>query len=97
MVFERDEKGKFFTDVVRKKAVLANIQTTTHPIRGYVHVREGDRLIDEINQAESFIAVTQAEIYDIEGAVIQSCAILVLNRKHIIWLAPVAEENGNKV
>ena len=95
MVFERDEKGKFFTDVVRKKAVLAIIQTLTHRMRGFVHVREGERLIDEINHADPFIAVTQAEIFSPEGEVIQSCAFLVLNREHIVWLAPVEEENDD--
>jgi hypothetical protein len=96
MALELDEKGKFFTDVVRKKAVLSTIQTLTHRMRGYVHVREGERLSDEINNAEHFIAVTQAEIYNPEGEVIQSCAFLVINREHIVWLAPAAEENGDE-
>ena len=94
MTLERDEKGKFFTDVIQKQAVLSIVQTLTHRMRGYVHVRQGERLSDEINNSEHFIAVTQAEIYNPEGEVIQSCAFMVINREHIVWLAPVEEENG---
>jgi hypothetical protein len=96
MVLERDEKGKFFTDVIQKKAVLSDIQTLTHRMHGYVHVRQGERLSDEINSAEHFIAVTQVEIYNPEGEVIQSCAFMVINREHIVWIAPAAEENGDE-
>ena len=47
MVFEYDDKGKFFTEVITKDRILSRIQTKTHDIRGYVHVRKGDRLSDE--------------------------------------------------
>ena len=50
MIFDVDEKGKYFTDVIRKDAFLSEIQTLTHRIRGYVYVRKGDRFTDEINR-----------------------------------------------
>ena len=38
-----DNKGKIFTDVISKESVTAVIQTVTHQIRGFVHVRPGER------------------------------------------------------
>jgi hypothetical protein len=96
MVLELDDRGKFFTDVVKKEAILAHIQTLTHRMRGYVHVPQGERLSDAINRAEQFIAVTQAEIYNTAGEVIQSSNFLIVNREHIVWLAPVKTENGDE-
>jgi hypothetical protein len=65
MVIEYDEKGKFYTDIITKDMILSHIQTHTHQIRGNVHVRKGDRLSDEINNANVFLAVTNAEIFSL--------------------------------
>jgi hypothetical protein len=91
MVLELDEKGKFFTDVISKDAVRSQIQTVTHFIRGYIHVRKGYRLSDEINQANHFIAVTQAEICTPDGDVLYTRDFIAVNREHIVWLMPVDE------
>lgn len=93
MVTEFDEKGKFFTDVITKEVVLTEIQTMTHRIQGYVHVRKGDRLSDEINQPTLFIAVTNAEIFNLEGEIIYTSDFLAINREHIVWLMPVEEHH----
>ncbi len=70
MEIEYDEKGKFFTDVVSKDVISADIQTMTHHIRGNVHVRKGDRLSDEINQPNVFLPVTSAKIYNQDGVLL---------------------------
>jgi hypothetical protein len=88
MVLEFDEKGKFYTDVITKDVVLCQIQTMTHRIRGYVHVRKGERLSDEINQANLFLAVTNAEIFSLEGEIVYNSDFLAINREHIVWLMP---------
>jgi len=48
MTIEYDDKGKFFTEVVKKLPVSVVIQTVTHMIRGFVHVREGERFKNEL-------------------------------------------------
>jgi hypothetical protein len=91
MVVEYDEKGKFFTEVISKDVILSHIQTHRHHIRGYVHVRKGERLSDEINSANLFLAVTNAEIFNPEGEILYTSSFLAVNREHIIWLMPIEE------
>jgi hypothetical protein len=95
MVIEFDEKGKIFTDVVTKEVILSQIQTTTNRIQGYVHVRKGERLSDEINQAYLFLSVTNVEIFSLEGEILYTSDFLAVNRDHIVWLMPVEEHHVN--
>ena len=53
MTIEYDEKGKFYTEVVTKVPTSVVIQTTTHLVRGLVHVRQGERLKDELEVEET--------------------------------------------
>jgi hypothetical protein len=91
MVVEYDEKGKFFTDVISKDMILSSIQTRTDHIRGYVHVRKGERLSDELNGSNGFLAVTNAEIINQEGEILYTCKFLAVNRNQIVWLMPIDE------
>jgi len=97
MVLEYDEKGKFFTDVILKDVILSRIQTVTHRIQGFLHVRKGDRLSDEINNANLFLAVTNAEIYNLEGEILYTSDFLAVNRTHIIWLMSLDENQAKPV
>lgn len=87
-----NEKGKFFTDVISKEAVLAWIQTSTHMIKGYVHVRSGERVKDELDRDEPFLAVTDAVVINVLGEEIHSCDFISINRRQIIWLIPDDEK-----
>lgn len=91
MVVEYDEKGKFFTDVIVKDIVRSHIQIASGYILGNIHVRKGDRLSDEINQSNTFLAVTGAEIYGQDGEKLHTSDFLVVNREHIVWLMPIEE------
>lgn len=91
MVLEYDEKGKLFTEFISKDKILSHIQTVTDHIRGCVHVRKGERLSDEINKANLFLAVTNAEIYNLEGEILYTSDFLAINREHIVWLMPIEE------
>lgn len=63
MSFEFDNKGKIYTDVIPKTAIPALVQTTTHLIQGKVYLRRENRLIDELDQDEMFLAITDASIF----------------------------------
>jgi hypothetical protein len=92
MTIEYDEKGKFYTDVVPKIAVPAAVQTTSHLVRGKVHVRQGERLKDELDRDELFLAVTDAIIFGTEGQVVFQTPFLEVKRSQIVWVLPDQEE-----
>ena len=91
-----DEKGKFFTNIISKKNVPVRIQTIHNRIDGKVHIRRGERLKDELNTSEQFLAVTDAIIYDNDNAELCRVDFLALNRNNIIWIFPKSgnDENG---
>jgi uncharacterized protein DUF6812 len=88
MTFEYDEKGKIFTDIVSKVSLPAMIQTTTHLIRGYLHVRRDQRIKDELDSTESFLAVTDANVLGADGQSLYQTPFLAISRSHIIWVMP---------
>lgn len=96
MTIRFDEKGKFYTDVLSKESVAVVIQTETFVIHGKVHVQPNERLKDELNNNEQFLAVTEAIIYDADGSEKYRSDFLTVNRNHIIWIVPVNELNESQ-
>lgn len=97
MSIEYDEKGKIFTDVVSKIAIYATIQTTTHMLRGRIHVRRDQRILDELDLTENFLAVTEASVLGADGQVLFQSPFLAVRRSHIVWVIPESkpgEEQG---
>lgn len=92
MGVEYDEKGKYFTEFISKDAIYSHIQTSIHHIRGFVHVRKDERLSDEMNKQNTFLAVTKAEVCDADGKVIFTCEFLAVNRSRIEWIMPIDEK-----
>ena len=88
MSIQYDEKGKFFTDVVSKGPVRAVVQTTQQLIRGNVHVREGERLKNELDRDELFLALTEAAVLGADGQVQFQAPFLAVRRSQIVWVFP---------
>ncbi len=88
MGIQYDEKGKFFTDVIAKIPVDAVVQTTAQLIRGKVHVREGERLKDELDRDELFLAMTDASIMGTDGQLQFEAPFLAVRRSQIVWVLP---------
>jgi len=88
MITDFDEKGKIFTNIVQKTPVPATIQTLTHRIRGEVYMKPDERLKDELNRSDQFLAVTNASILNDLGEVEIICKFLTLNKDQIVWLIP---------
>lgn len=88
MTTQFDDKGKIFTNVISKIPVPVTIQTITHRIHGEIYVRPSERVKDELNRSEDFLAVTDAIIFDNDGKVMHRCSFLTINQTHIVWLLP---------
>jgi hypothetical protein len=88
MSLEFNEKGKYFTDIISKAAVPAIIQTTTHRIEGFVHIRMDGRLKDELDRNESFLAVTNARVFNVDGTLLLEADFLSVSRVQIVWVVP---------
>ena len=93
MTIEYDDKGKRFTDIVTKRSVYATVQTTTHLIRGYIHVRRDQRIKDELDLDAKFIAITDASILGKDGQVLVQAPFLAINRAQIIWVLPEPKQS----
>ncbi len=91
MVTQFDDKGKIFTTVITKKPIDVVIQTLTHRIIGKVFYRPDNRLIDELNTDNIFLAVTNAKILNDEGEILFTSDFLTININQIIWILPVEE------
>jgi hypothetical protein len=88
MTVEFDEKGKIFTEIVSKVAIPAIVQTTQHLIRGNVHVRRDERLKDELDRDEFFLAVTDASVIGTDGQTLYQTRFLAVRRAQIVWVMP---------
>jgi hypothetical protein len=88
LTFEFDEKGKFYTDFVSKIAVHATVQTMTELVRGNIHVRDGERLKDELDRDEPFLAMTDATVSAANGQVLFEAPFLAVRRAQIVWVMP---------
>jgi hypothetical protein len=88
MTIEYDEKGKIFTEIVSKVPTPATIQTTTHLLHGYVHVRRDQRIKDELDASENFLALTEVSVLGPDGQTLFQAPFLAVRRSHIIWVIP---------
>ena len=92
MSIEYDEKGKYYTNVIHKVPVPSMIQTTTNLVRGLIHVRQDERLKDELESDEQFIALTEVSVCDAQGKVLYSGPFLAVQKEQIVWIMPVHED-----
>lgn len=88
MVASYDDKGKIFTQVISKRPVTVIVQTTQQRIQGTLHVRLTERTIDELNQSQKFLAITNGEIFGDAGEVKDTFAFMSINIDQIVWVIP---------
>jgi hypothetical protein len=81
-------RGKYYTEVIHKRAIPARIQTVQHLIIGTIHVEPEERVKDELNAPEKYLAVTDAKVLDEFGQEVLHASFLTINKSQIIWLAP---------
>lgn len=88
MTIEYDEKGKVFTDIVSKVSILVTVQTTTHMMRGLMHVRRDQRVKDELDREENFLALTDVHVLGADGQTLFHAPFLAVRRDHVVWVMP---------
>ena len=96
MTTEYDDKGKRFTDIVTKRPVFATLQTSKHLMRGNIHVRHDQRIKDELDLDDKFIAATDVSILGEDGQIIFQAPFLAINRAHIVWVLPDPTNNSEE-
>jgi hypothetical protein len=91
MVTQFDEKGKIFTEVISKQPVQVTIYTGQQVIQGFIYIRTGTRLKDEVNGQERFLAITDAVVSDTQKNEIYRTGFMVVNIDHIVWIMPLQD------
>ena len=64
------------------------ILTSTYRIKGNIDLLQGARVTDYMAEAKAFIAVTDAEVWEIVGRQVFTAPFLNVNRDHIEIIAP---------
>ena len=66
------------------------ILTSTYRIRGYIEVLPGARLTDFITSAKDFIAVVNAEVWELQpgGRQVAAAPFINVSRQHIEIIFP---------
>ncbi|MGW8183074.1 MAG: DUF6812 domain-containing protein [Burkholderiales bacterium] len=59
-------------------------------IKGEIELMPGARVTDYMVESKSFIAVTDAEVWDLEGRRIMVVPFLNVSRDHVVVVAPEA-------
>lgn len=96
MTIEYDEKGKIFTEIISKIPIQATIQTTTHLMRGRLHVRRDQRIKDELDVNENFIALTDVSVLGPDGQTLFQAPFMAVRRSHIVWVIPEQDNREEK-
>ena len=96
MTIEYDEKCKIFTEIVSKISIYATLQTTTHMLRGRMHVRRDQRVKDELDRDENFLALTDVSVLGPDGQALFQAPFLAVRRAHIVWVIPEQKTDEEK-
>ena len=73
------------TQETRTKVVIL---TGTYRIKGYIDLVQGARVTDYMVEAKDFIAVTDAEVWELEGRQVFTAPFLNVSRAHVQIVTP---------
>ena len=92
-----DEKGKFFTTQISKRSVGVTVATAVNIFRGTMHLMPENRLKDELNSGERFIALTETQVYATDGVTrLYTVPVIVLNKEQIVWVFPQGDGDDDR-
>jgi hypothetical protein len=97
MVTHIDEKGKIYTNIIQKQAIWVTLQLANARVHGLIYIRGNERIKETLDEAEPFLALTQAEIFSADGTISQlKTNFLAVNKAQILWLLPDIELVGKE-
>jgi hypothetical protein len=64
------------------------ILTGTYRVKGYIHLVPNARVTDYMVESKDFIAITDAEVWELEGRQVLTAAFLNVSRQHIEVIVP---------
>ena len=64
------------------------ILTGTYRVKGYIDLVPGARVTDYMVEAKNFIAVTDAEVWELEGRQVFTAPFINVSREHIEIIVP---------
>jgi hypothetical protein len=97
MSYRIDEKGKVFTTRVTKQSAAITARMGESIIYGMIHIAPDNRLKDELNNQEKFIAITQAQVWSVGGErPLYETDVLIVNKDHLDWIFPRNENPPNE-
>ena len=89
MDYRVDDKGKFFTAHVTKLRLPITTCIGNWIVEGTVHLKSDNRLKDELNDGETFIAITQARVREIgSDKPVYESEVLIVHKNQIVWVFP---------
>ncbi len=89
MNYRVDEKGKFFTAHVTKLRLPITACIGNWLVEGIIHLKSDNRLKDELNDGETFIAITQARVWAIGTSnPVYEPEVLIVHKNEIVWIFP---------
>ncbi len=94
MDYRFDEKGKYYTRHVSKRETQVQVYAQGTVIIGWMHLLLDNRVKDELNSTEQFIALTHAEVRDLaSNRILQQDQTIILNKSQITWIIPCGSEH----
>ena len=89
MDYRLDQKGKYYTTRVSKRTARVQIWAQGMLISGVMYLLLDNRVKDELNNGERFIAITDAEICELgSNTLLAQGETLILNKDQIVWVIP---------
>ena len=88
-----DHKGKYFTERINKLRVAVVARTAGEFVHGVACLTPDNRLKDELNGSELYLAILEAEVRDAsDQRVLYRTPVVLLNKQQVCWVAPVGDE-----
>ncbi len=84
--------SKYFTEVVSKTPLRVIIQCPDARIHGTIHLNPANRLSDELNEADSFLPVTDARVIQDDEKL--ETGFISVNKQYILWIVPSEDLQG---
>lgn len=95
-MLEFNERGKIFTDIVRKEPVKALVHVPGYVIQGEIYVHPEKRVKDELDAVGDFLPVTDAEVSDMSGTVLYRTDFIAVGKAQILFVIPFDDLNAQE-